>query len=706
MLRLVLAVLCLAAGAMAQVSIRLLEDRRYHEGELILAEVQPLGQPFVAGRPLAKERWQYGGFLLDPPRKCGSLATPCFQSMALWFDKSDPMLGFGDATAPRIVCLNHYLPPLMPGHYRLALLARKLVLTRQGLRSSYGSADPPRYSLSNAVEVEIVPASDAWVKQAIAASTAVLSSPPPDGGPEYDRRKLAAEQLRQFDRPEAWRASLAMMPAEEYTLLEGLAASHEPAHVCELMRTAIAAPAQAVSSYYLYAFTQTCAKADLPPPPAPGPNVEKDPYWELRRAYEQRLTSKACDILASSLASKQNSAKVAALETLVNRVQHLRMNEPTASIPSWLPATKDEFKKVYPLLDGWRRRQMLSLFATTYRSPDLAPLLESEMDAWKPGAYYEGPRGALYDLNLIDPVAAQARIVTELGREKTWLDDHALALLPPQTHFNDGALVEALAAALRPGGWDPQLRTTALAKFGASLTLPRVKAIFESQSEQCQPELMAYFIRIDPAYAQQALARSADQRCILQYMQRTPPLAMGPVLEQYITSFLGSGDVALKMEAAHSLGRYGSPAAAEPLWKAFRYFNAYWKNRQAEVAESGDVEESMYRNALARGQNWLTTEATLHTIESLCSTDRCRYDTQDDLRGWQSPLKIQIDSSPNGFRCQVAQYSGIETLEALEGKLSQFPKGTEFRLAGYGAANDAVLQRLRDFGSKKGLLIR
>jgi hypothetical protein len=695
---------------MAQVSLRLLENRSYREGELIRAEVQPLGQPFVPGQPPPKERWQYAGFLLDPSRKCGSLATPCFQSTSLWFDKTDPMLRFGDASAPLIVSLNRYLPALGPGRYRLALLARKLVLTRQApMSTSYGYSERPRYSLSNAVEVEIVPAPAAWVKQTIAASKRVLSLPPPNGGPDYDRRKLAAEQLRQFDTQEAWRTSLAMMPAEEYTLLEGLAASHQPARVCELMRTAIAAPPQTVSYYYIYALTQTCAKADLPPPPTPGPNVEKDPYWEQRRAYDQKLTSNAYEILASSLATKQNSAKVIAMETLVNRVQHLRTNEPTVPTPLWLPGVKEEFKKAYPSLDRLRGRQMLSLFATTFRSPDLIPLLESTMDGWKPGDYYEGPREALQNLNVISPARAQARIVAELRREKTWLSSTDLSMLPPSVApFSDQELVNALAAAQRSGGWDPQLRMAAIARYASPKALARMKAIFESQTEQCQPELLAYFVRVDPAYVDQLLVHNASAQCASQYVDRTPPLAMGQVLERSMTRYLVSGDVPLKIAAAHSLALYGSPASAAMLWKAFRYFHEYWKDKRAEVTQSrnGDLEETEYRNAIARGRKWLATESDLRMMESLCISDRCRYDTQEDLRGWQRPLKIEVGDYSSGLRCQVAQYYNIESLDALEEKLGQFPKGTQFVLTGYGDGKEAAFRRLRDFGVKRGLLIR
>src|ERR1035437_228105 len=74
-----------------------------------------------------RERWQFAGFLLDPAGNCGSLASPCFQSMTLGLDKTDPTLRLGETSDPLAVSLNNYLPVWR--RYRAAVLVRKLVLT-------------------------------------------------------------------------------------------------------------------------------------------------------------------------------------------------------------------------------------------------------------------------------------------------------------------------------------------------------------------------------------------------------------------------------------------------------------------------------------------------------------------------------------------------------------------------------------------------
>ena len=708
-----------------ELSLRLAEPHSYRAGELIRAEIRFPGRSFASAQQPPRELWQFAGFLLDPAGSCGSLASPCFQPTTLGFDRTDPTLRLGDTSGPLAVSLNNYLPALRPARYRAAVMLRKLVRTNRGpLSTTYGYADPPQYAVSNAVEIEVVAATEAWVNQAIASSAAKLNGSQPNTPDAYEQRRVAAEQLRFFDVPAAWSASLALLPSEENILLRGFAATREPARVCELMQAAVPAPSQAVSTYYLNAMGRTCARANLPAAPQPAqprpgekprePSAEQQKYWRQYQEFEQGVIGKANAGLAASLARKQGEAKAIAFQTLMERVRQIRTSEPRQAFPAWVPAVKEEFAKSYAKIEGWRQRQLLGLYASTLRSPDMVPLLESVLDAWKPGDYYEASREALQELYAIDPARAQARIVAELARERTWLDAPQLEMLPASvTRITDDALIEALAAAQRVGGWNTQLRMTALAKYASPKALPRIKAIYESQQDSCQPELMAYFVRRDPAYADRVFhshpwdMHVAPPRCTLQYFGRTPQLAMAPVLERYMAAYLMHGDVVLKKTAAQSLGRFGSPAATGPLWDAFRYFHDYWKGKQAELAqnrEGVDLEVEL-RNAIARGRHWLATETDLRTIESLCVSERCLYETQQDLRAWQRPLRIAVSSQPGGIRGQVAQYYGIESTEALEEKVGQFPKGTPFVLTVSGDGADGAAVRVRKFAAAHGLTV-
>ncbi len=661
--------------------MRLLSSPDYQEGELIRAAIN-----FPVARVRSDQRWQFAGFLIEPPRECGTLERPCFWQSTGIFDKSDPVVRLGDMPGPVDITLNNHLPALRPGHYRLTAVARKLVLTsRSPLSTTYGYADPPRFTVSNAVEFDIRPASAAWVERTIAASVAVLKGPQPGNRESYETRRRAAEQLRFLDTPASWRAALVVMPEEENVLLRGLSATREPARVCELMRSAVSAPEQAVSTYFLNTLVQVC-----------------------RTSKPVTIDSMAAE-LAASLANKLGESRGVALQTLLEQLQ-----QPSQRLPDWIPIVKREFPRAYATLPVARQSFLLSLYGNALASPEIVPFLEAVLDAWKPGDYYEAPRQALATLFLVDPARARDRIAAELRKPKTWLDVPQLEMLAPDSaHFTDIELIESLAAAQRPGGWNSQLSMAAIALYASPRARSRIRAIYESQDQSCQPELMAYFVRADPEYADRVFhshpwdMTSEPPPCTVQYFQRTPRLAMGPVLERYIAAYLMHRTVYLKIAAAEALGKFGSPAALPPLWEAFRYLHDYWKDNPAGLEQNGEGVrlEVALRDALARGHNWLAAEPMLSTIQSLCITERCKAETIQDLNVQKAPLRIEISPQPPGFYIRVAQYYGIESLEWLEVKLSQFSRGTRFTIGVHGTSPEMPVQRLQEFAARHGLIL-
>jgi hypothetical protein len=687
-----------------EVLLRLLRAGSYREGELIRAEVSDPDPGSPPPQPLPPEIWSFYGFLFDPAGTCGTLASPCFPSAPM----GGGMMMNGDFSGllPRspVISLNAWLPAMRPGRYRVAALARKQVRSAGG---PYGYADPAQYAVSNSIELEIVAASPAWIAQTIAACVATLKGPEPTRNEGYEARRAAAGQLRFLDTPAAWRAALELLPVEEGTLLQGLLASRQPARICELMQSGIAAPGQAVSSYYLDHLGRICATANLP-----APGAEQSQYWKQWGDSRESFMDKAGERLAASVPAKLGEAKAVAFQTLMERVQQAQPR------PEWVPALQSEFIKSYPTLGGRWQRQLLSFYASALRSRDLIPLLESVLDGWKPGDYYEAPHAALASLYEIDPARAQAHIVAELKKDRTWLDAAQLALLPPgAAHITDDELIAALAGAQRALIWNPQLRMTALAKYATPEALPRVKAIYEWEQnprsngwwDECQPELMAYFVRVDPAYADRVFhshpwdMQAQPPACTVRYFDRTPRLAMGPVLEKYMTAYLMHRTVNIKKTAAQSLGRFGSPAALPPLWDTFRYFHEYWKGKAADLERNGEGVglEMELRKAIARGRHWLATDADLRTIESLCVSGRCVQETREDLDAWRKPLRLELRGPANAT---VAQYYEFESLADIEEKLGQFPKGTQFALTAAGSAAETAAE-IRKFAAARGLTI-
>jgi hypothetical protein len=718
----ILVLFALAPLLCGQITLRVADPHPYRQGEIIRAEIDvPSSMP--AGTPPAAERWQFVGLLLDPPAECGTRANPCFMRP----DFSGLMNGPQGASSTSKWPLNFYLPPLAPGRYRVGALARRLVLLSTGGGSAtYTSADPGQYATSDMLTLEIVSATPDWIRQTIVRSAATLRS-----SADYQALRDAAEQLSLINDPAAWMASLEVMPKEEAVLLAGLTGARPASAVCDLMQERVAAPAQSVSTAYLYRLIDICSRANLPPAPkmpvtvpavvvrgdlsttppqaaAVAPvNPEMQAWSTKQRAYTESLMGKVTTALAASVANKQPAAKAEAFVTLFQYVQQSRVSRPPQPEPAWLAAVSRTFVHDFDSVEPARKQYLLELFAGTSDSSEMAPAFERVLDSWKPGDYYEAAHSALRALNRVDPAKARARILAELVKDKTWLDPASLDLLPAgAAPPMDDALIEALARAQRPGGWNPPLLMAAIARYATPKALPRLRAILESQQDRCQPELMAYFVRVDPAYSERVFRshpwdmHAMPPPCTVQYFQRTPPLAMNRALEQYLAAYLMHGDVYIKSTAVQALGRYGTPSALPALWDAFRYFHDYWKGKGAELEQNGSgvALEVDLRNAIARGRGWVVSETDERLIESLCISRWCAGETAGDLQAMKQ-LTIELQDR----FARVAQYSGLDGVTGVEAKLAQYPRGTHFLLYAPGESKEA--REVVRFAAAQGLVV-
>jgi hypothetical protein len=681
----------------ADLRLRLVDPHAFRERELVRLEMSEPGRG-----------WWFLGFVIEPARDCGTMAKPC----SPWAMKAVN----GPGQASPVIVLNRFVQDLSPGTYRIKALARRLMADGRPI-------EPPQYAMSDALEFQVIASSAAWVQETIAKSVAALKSTA-SNVQEQEAQERAAEQLSWLDTPAARDAALDLLPGGEQAILGGLHASREPARVCDQMRARIGYPAQSVSSYYISTLVDLCAKAHLPPappmqggpwfaravlsavPPKALPVAPVDParqaWFDKDRAYREDLWSQTTAALAASLSSKQAEPKWTAFATSLDRVTQVRLNQSPQPDPAWIPTLTAEFVGAYVEKEMARRQTLFRIFTSTIKTPESAVLLERVLDAWKPGEYYEA-HTAVRALNAIDPARAQARIRAELTNSHTWLDVPLLSLLPPGAlPAMDDALIDALATAQRPQGWNPNLRMAALARYGTKAALARMKAIYESQQQPCQPELLAYFVRVDPAYADGVLrAKPWDMHapapmCTVQYFNRTAPLAMSPGLEQYIAAYLMHSDVHVKTTAAHALARYGSPAALPKLWETLRYFHEWWQGKDAELEKNGEAAmlEVELANAIGRGLGWLATAAELRQVESLCIGQRCRVEMQSGLSVWEAPLRIDLIEG----QYRVAQYYGMQTLAELEAKLAQFPRGTKFLLSGGGSEAEEVRRFAADHG--------
>lgn len=189
-------------------------------------------------------------------------------------------------------------------------------------------------------------------------------------------------------------------------------------------------------------------------------------WSDKRLAYTEDLMSKATATLAGSLADRQPQAKWDGFSTLLQRINQVRNSRPPQSDPAWVPLLTSEFVREYATVEASRKQYLLDMFASTVDSPELVPLLESVLDNWKPGDYYEAAHSALRALHRVDPARARARVIAELVKEKTWLDVASLEMVPASAVPPHGRRAHPIAGA-GPAPW----RMESAIEYGRDRTL-------------------------------------------------------------------------------------------------------------------------------------------------------------------------------------------------------------------------------------------
>jgi hypothetical protein len=144
---------------------------------------------------------------------------------------------------------------------------------------------------------------------------------------------------------------------------------------------------------------------------------------------------------------------------------------------------------------------------------------------------------------------------------------------------------------------------------------------------------------------------------------------MSPALERLAIEYLASPSVPIARGAAALLGKYGSVAAREPLWKAM----------EAPAARENARLEDALATALGSADAWVLEEASLQRLQKLCSAAGCRQHAAQWLKGAQEPIRIDILPGIDAPMVMMAGRDAVP-MERLRRKLSQYPPGTRFQL--------------------------
>jgi hypothetical protein len=110
--------------------------------------------------------------------------------------------------------------------------------------------------------------------------------------------------------------------------------------------------------------------------------------------------------------------------------------------------------------------------------------------------------------------------------------------------------------------------------------------------------------------------------CWMRAIGETARYFANPQWETIAVEALKDSTVIVKIDAVTALGRYGSPAAAAPLWESFRYWHDWWKDKPSAINQENIQLERAYMQALSQAGH--ATADDLTRARALCITDACR----------------------------------------------------------------------------------
>jgi hypothetical protein len=253
--------------------------------------------------------------------------------------------------------------------------------------------------------------------------------------------------------------------------------------------------------------------------------------------------------------------------------------------------------------------------------------------------------GHLYEL---DPARTRVLLLEDMTRPAPRLPYAVLSLLTDATLPQ---LDQPLAANLEH---QENLRTEELiARYATGAILERVRGYYAKRDREmrartssnipnlaapaCEPPLVAYFLRTDPVAGEHLFRDVLAERsfpmgrCWMNVIGRAAVYYAGPAWEKVAVEALQDPAVIVKADAVGALARYGSAASGPAVWRAFREWHDWWKDRPAQMNEENRRFEMVFGEAIRQARNWTRSGDEAGRMRELCITNDCRA-RADELR--------------------------------------------------------------------------
>lgn len=605
------------------------------------------------------------------------------------------LTGFAPLSAKPVVVdlnLNEWVRFDQPGTYRIVVVSHRVSNVLTGKGGPFGA--PGLDLTSNPIQLRIIPVTKTWERVKLAAILNELEVSAKTPGPEPDSLKVAIADLRFLGTAAAARVMVQHLREDEPTLmyecalgLDGLREKLHPIAVAAMNRL-IDDPDFPISSWFL----TTMSVLQL--------NEADDPA--VQRGDRGRYTDADWALALEALPAKEGKARAVTAQTLlssqlkqISAQQKAELGQILAESLKDLPAEK----QVAELQYGW----------DVLRSADLLPTLEllaktplknpgsNEMNSYTTRQLKSAALERWFEL---DPESAHEEALRQIGSPDPSLTEASLAFLPkeklPQFEeiwadafmaaedYQREAVFASLMARFGTGSAVAQVREKANAKVGEWACAPQGAAL-------------GYLVEFDPSSARPLVERAVQERgkgktaCNRSVFQDIAIYATDPILTHIALETLDDPDPEVTMDALIYLMNYGDKSVEQPVWSRYVEWTDKWRNR-ADVLESRDagsvgnwqevgLGENLART-LIENQGWLASPDLISRVIERCVGEQmCTQLKQiaDQANSGSGAYPISAYRSGRNENYQVAQYNP-KSLELLEAKIAQFPRGTRFSL--------------------------
>lgn len=608
--------------------------------------------------------------------------------------------------------LNEWVALDKPGHYSLYATSSR-VSRRDGAKLENLTLR------SNALEFDIVEASDGWRAQTVGAAAATLRN----ADSTAEEKRAAARTLRFLDTPDSVRELVRQLgvpgDGSRWDFVAGILGSRHRQEAVAELEAQLTAPDAAITADFLSALGETKFLLDHkhePMPPYPEEDKQLQEAWSARRDARFKEFGKLQDDLYAETAgltgSKRGAARAETVRTLLLRPARDSSDvKPLSAVPD------TEIAAAFAALTPTQQSDLLQTFWERLKTPAMVRPLEAVLERPSTGGR-DIVRGlAMQRLFELDPRAGRPYILAEIRRPRmdgSSVVAKALTLLPDETlpEF-DETLATRLEAAGRPTIW---VDAPLIGRYATAAILPRVKAVYEKDAGNwtCDIEdaLARYFLRVDPDYGIEKV-RAKGGRCMTEALKAVVAAGRWPDVEPSVIARLTDKDTYVVRDAAETLARYGGPKAQKAVWQRLQAFHRQWADRDAELAMSPGMPrdandavslQSGLVESLGRAQAWLLDNEQVTELEGLALGIERQNVAQWH---WHSPVEMNLTFLFDGqLQATIGQFTPSD-LASLQGKLTQYPRGTVFHLTAFGTPEllAAATRAVHETASQNGLVV-